>query len=166
MSQGAHAAAPDFAGAAAGTGLAASERLAATGGALPSSRPFTCSTNCGDGSAPGMRVHCTRRNSGGTPGVESGVSSTTTGTRNGTPSIRRCVCSTASFHSSRKYPLPRSSVFLDMIGTKSVHASICLRIFWSQASPPRSSLWSNHTSTPLLRRASAIRLAAAVSSRA
>ena len=67
-----------------------------------SSRRFTCATNCGVGSAPGRRVHCTRMNSGGTTAPASRVSSMTTGARNGTPSAIRCVCSTASFHSSRK----------------------------------------------------------------
>jgi hypothetical protein len=58
----------------------------------------------------------------------SGVSSTTTGIRKGTPSAIRWVRSTASFHSSRKYPSPRACVRAEMIGMKSAQSLICLRI--------------------------------------
>src|ERR1035438_1738074 len=113
-----------------------------------------------------QRLHCTRRNSGGTTAAPSSVASTTTGARKITPSAIRWVRSTASFHSSRKYPSPRACVRSEMIGMNRAHSLISLRIFWSQASPPRSWAWSNHTSTPWLRRASARSCAAAVSSRA
>jgi len=54
-------------------------------------------------------------------------------------------------------------VFGEMMGTNSAHSLICFRIFASHASPPRSSLWSNHTSTPAARSASAMRFAASAS---
>jgi len=62
---------------------------------------FTCS---------GKRVHCTSRNLSGTCSSSSPVSSITTGTRNALWAVIRCERSTASFHSSRKYPSGRSWV--------------------------------------------------------
>ena len=58
------------------------------------------------------------------------------------------------------------SLWLEITGMNSAQSLIWRRIFWSQASPPRSSLMSNHTSMPKARRASAIRRAASASSRA
>ena len=54
-------------------------------------------------------------------------------------------------------------VLAEITGPKSAHSAICLRIFASHASPPTSSAWSNHTSTPAARSASAICLAASAS---
>jgi hypothetical protein len=54
-------------------------------------------------------------------------------------------------------------VFAEISGMKSAHSLICRRIFWSQASPPRSSLWSNQTSTPAALSASQMRRAASAS---
>jgi hypothetical protein len=54
-------------------------------------------------------------------------------------------------------------VFAEMIGTNSAHSLICLRIEASQASPPRSALWSNHTSSPAARSASQMRRATSAS---
>ena len=48
-------------------------------------------------------------------------------------------------------------------GQKQAQSWICFLICESQASPPRSSLRSNHTSTPAARRASQIRSAASAS---
>ncbi len=54
----------------------------------------------------------------------------------------------------------------DQIIQGGVRPLICRRICWSQASPPRSSLWSNQTSIPTARSASVMRWAGGVSSRA
>jgi hypothetical protein len=72
----------------------------------------------------------------------------------------RCA---ASFHSIRKYPSRRACVAAEITGTNSAHEAICPRIFPSQASPPTNSFWSNHTSTPAVRSASAMRFAASAS---
>jgi hypothetical protein len=53
--------------------------------------------------------------------------------------------------------------FAETIGTDSTHSLICRRIFASHASPPINSFWSNHTSTPAARSASAMRFAASAS---
>lgn len=74
-----------------------------------------------------------------------------------------CVRCAASFHSMRKYPSRRACVLAEMTGRKSAQSLICLRIFASHASPPRSSLWSNHTSMPAARNASHTRRAASAS---
>ena len=73
------------------------------------------------------------------------------------------VRSTAFFHSRLKYPSSRAFVLAEINGMKSAHSLICPRIIASQASPPRSSLWSNHTSMPAARSASQMRLAASAS---
>ena len=57
----------------------------------------------------------------------------------------------------------RAWVAAEMIGISKAQSLICFRIFASHASPPTSSFWSNHTSTPAARRASAIRFAASAS---
>jgi hypothetical protein len=53
--------------------------------------------------------------------------------------------------------------FAETIGTDSTHSLICRRIFASHASPPTNSFWSNQTSTPAVRSASAMRFAASAS---
>jgi hypothetical protein len=50
-----------------------------------------------------------------------------------------------------------------MSGMKIAQSLICRRIFWSHASPPRSSLWSNHASSPTARSASQMRRAGSAS---
>jgi len=75
----------------------------------------------------------------------------------------RCERSTASFHSSLKYPSTRTLVCAEMTGMNNAQALICRRISASQASPPRSSLWSSHTSMPAPRNASQMRRAASAS---
>jgi hypothetical protein len=50
-----------------------------------------------------------------------------------------------------------------MTGTNSAQSLICRRIDASHASPPRSALWSNHTSTLSARSASQMRRAASAS---
>jgi hypothetical protein len=52
-------------------------------------------------------------------------------------------------------------VFAEITGTNNAQLAICPRIFPSQASPPTNSFWSNQTSTPAVRSASAMRFAAA-----
>ena len=119
------------------------------------------------GVAPlGNRVHCARRNDSGTSAPRSRVSSMHTGTINALLRATMCVRWSARSHSSRKYPSGRSAVCCEMIGIKSAQSRICCWIFWSQASPPRSSVWSNHTSTPIACSASHKRCAAAASSEA
>ena len=55
----------------------------------------------------------------------SGVSSTTTGSRKGrSDAIEWRLRSTASFHSSRKYPSPRVCVFFEITGMKSAQLLI------------------------------------------
>jgi hypothetical protein len=57
-------------------------------------------------------------------------------------------------------------VAADISGTKSAHSLICRWIFWSHASPPRSSLSSNQASMPAARKPSRTRRAASASSEA
>ena len=90
----------------------------------------------------------------------------TTGSRNAFSAAIRWERSTASFHSNRKYPSTRAREFAEMIGMNKAQVLICLLIAESQAAPPRSSFWSNHTSMPALRRLLLIRAAASVSSEA
>jgi hypothetical protein len=52
---------------------------------------------------------------------------------------------------------------VDYVALLRAQVLICLRIDWSQASPPRSSLWSNQTSIPPARKLVAMRSAAAAS---
>jgi hypothetical protein len=52
-------------------------------------------------------------------------------------------------------------VFAEITGTNNAQLAICQRIFASHASPPTNSFWSNQTSTPAVRSASAMRFAAA-----
>jgi hypothetical protein len=119
------------------------------------------------GTSPaGTDVHCTSRNLSGTRASPSRVSSMTTGSRNALSAAIRWERSTASFHSSRKYPSARARVFAEMIGMNKVQALICFRIAASQASPPRSSLWSNQTSIPPSRSVLPMRVAASASSEA
>ena len=131
-----------------------------------STRRLMRSTNWAVGAPSARRVHCTRMNSSGTRALDSRVWSITIGMRKGIPAAMSWVRSIASFHSRRKYPSPRAWLFAEIIATKSAHSLICLLIFASHASPPRSSLWSNQTSIPNPCRASAMRRAASVSSRA
>jgi hypothetical protein len=84
--------------------------------------------NSGGVSPAGKRVHCSSRNLSGTRSSPFGVSSMTIGTRNALSAAIRCERSTASFHSSRKYPSARSWVCFEMTGTKSAQVLICLRI--------------------------------------
>src|SRR6267378_2280299 len=67
---------------------------------------------------------------------------------------RRDTCST------------KAREFAEMIGMNKAQVLICFLIAESQAAPPRSSFWSNHTSIPALRRLVQIRAAASVSSEA
>ena len=59
--------------------------------------------------------------------------------------------------------LNRALVCAEISGTNSAQSWICFLICESQASPPRSSLLSNHTSTPAARSASQMRAAASAS---
>jgi hypothetical protein len=52
-------------------------------------------------------------------------------------------------------------VFAEITGTNNAQLAICPQIFPSKASPPTNSFWSNQTSTPAVRSASAMRFAAA-----
>jgi hypothetical protein len=54
-------------------------------------------------------------------------------------------------------------VCAEITGTNNAQLAICPRIFASHASPPSNSFWSNHTSTPAARNASAIRRTASAS---
>ena len=83
-----------------------------------------------------------------------------TGSRKVWSGAIRCDRSIASFHSRRKYPSTRSCVCFERTGINKTHALICLRIVWSQTSPPRSALWSNQTSMSAARSASQTRCAA------
>lgn len=69
-----------------------------------------------------------------------GVASIVTGTRKAWSGARRCDRSTANFHSSLEYPSMRACVLAEMMGMKSAHDLICLRIAESHTSLPRSSL--------------------------
>jgi hypothetical protein len=120
-------------------------------------------TKAGDVSPPGRCVHCTSRNESGTSASRSRVESTTTGTMNDRSAAMRCERSTASFHSSRKYPSSRSWLCCEISGINNAQSWICLRIWRSQASPPRSLLWSSQTSIPPARSASQMRAAALAS---
>ena len=121
------------------------------------------SANAGGVSPPGSRVQCARRNDSGTSAPVSFVSSTHTGTMNGLLRAIMCVRWSARFHSRRKYPSWRAAVLAETIGMNNSQSRICWRIFWSHASPPRSSLWSNHGSMPAALSASQRRWAACAS---
>jgi hypothetical protein len=84
--------------------------------------------NSGGASPSGNRAHCTSRNLSGTFSSSSLVSSMTTDRKNALLAMIKCERSTASFHSSRKYPSARAWVFREMIGTNSAQVLICLRI--------------------------------------
>ena len=99
-------------------------------------------------SPPGTRIHCNSRKRSGIRSSSSEVASITTASRKARLAAIRCDRSMASFHSRRKYPSARECELLDTIGMNSEQVLICRRIVASQASPPRSSLWSNHTSIP------------------
>ena len=134
-------------------------------GALVSSDSsrLTRSTNAGVACPPGNRVHCSSRNRSGMASSDCDVSSITTGSRKGCLAAIRCERSTASFHSRRKYPSTRACALAEMTGMNSAHALIWSRIDSSQASPPRSSLWSSQTSMPAARSASQMCRAASAS---
>ena len=114
-------------------------------------------------SPAGALNHCVSRNRSGMRSSVCGVLSISTGKINLWSGAMKCDRSTASFHSRRKYPSTRACALAETTAMKSAHCLIWRRIAASQASPPRSSLWSNQTSIPAARRLAQMREAAAVS---
>ena len=89
----------------------------------------TRSTKTGVVCPPGKLVHCKSRNRSGIRSSSCDVLSMTTGSKKAWSGAIKCERSTASFHSSRKYPSMRACVFLEMTGMNSAQVLICRRIF-------------------------------------
>jgi len=98
------------------------------GAISPDNKRWTRSTKAGGVSPPARRVHCSSRKRSGTCSSSSGESSITTGSRNAFVAVMRWERSTASFHSSRKYPSARSCVWRETTGMNSAQFLICRRI--------------------------------------